>query len=139
MDKVGTLTHDGYIGFTSRGTAFEALIDYIAVYAGVGITSIDDLPEPDAETSAVETTTAAPETTTAAPETTTAAPETTTAAPETTTAAPEAETTTAAPTTQAPATEKPKDEGGCGAVAISFAIVPVVALAGIALVSKKRK
>ena len=50
MDKVGTITHDGYIGFTSRGTAFEALIDYIAVYAGVGITSIDDLPEPDADT-----------------------------------------------------------------------------------------
>lgn len=91
--------------------------------------------------------TAPAETTTADLETTTAAPvveDTTTAAPvETTTAAPAedtpAETTTAAPATQAPTTEAPKAEGGCGAVAISFAIVPVVALAGIALVSKKRK
>ena len=136
MDKVGTLTHDGYIGFTSRGTAFEALIDYIAVYAGVGITSIDDLPEPDAETSAVETTTAAPETTTAAPETTTAAPETTTAAPETTTAAPEAETTTAAPTTNAPTTEAPKSEGGCGGF-VALGIIACVIPAAVVILKKK--
>ena len=136
MDKVGTLTHDGYIGFTSRGTAFEALIDYIAVYAGVGITSIDDLPEPDAETSAVETTTAAPETTTAAPDTTTAAPETTTAAPETTTAAPEAETTTAAPTTNAPTTEAPKSEGGCGGF-VALGIIACVIPAAVVILKKK--
>ena len=136
MDKVGTLTHDGYIGFTSRGTAFEALIDYIAVYAGVGITSIDDLPEPDAETSAVETTTAAPETTTAAPETTTAAPETTTAAPETTTAAPEAETTTAAPTTNAPTTEAPKSEGGCGGFVALGAMACLIPAAVVVLKKK---
>ena len=137
MDKVGTLTHDGYIGFTSRGTAFEALIDYIAVYAGVGITSIDDLPEPDAETSAVETTTAAPETTTAAPETTTAAPETTTAAPETTTAAPTVETTTAAPTTNAPTTtEAPKSEGGCGGF-VALGIIACVIPAAVVILKKK--
>ena len=136
MDKVGTLTHDGYIGFTSRGTAFEALIDYIAVYAGVGITSIDDLPEPDAETSAVETTTAAPETTTAAPETTTAAPETTTAAPDTTTAAPTVETTTAAPTTNAPTTEAPKSEGGCGGF-VALGIIACVIPAAVVILKKK--
>ena len=136
MDKVGTLTHDGYIGFTSRGTAFEALIDYIAVYAGVGITSIDDLPEPDAETSAVETTTAAPETTTAAPDTTTAAPETTTAAPDTTTAAPTVETTTAAPTTNAPTTEAPKSEGGCGGF-VALGIIACVIPAAVVILKKK--
>ena len=136
MDKVGTLTHDGAIGFTSRGTAFEALIDYIAVYAGVGITSIDDLPEPDAETSAVETTTAAPETTTAAPETTTAAPETTTGAPETTTAAPEAETTTAAPTTNAPTTEAPTAEGGCGGF-VALGVMACLIPAAVVVLKKK--
>lgn len=87
------------------------------------------------------------ETTTAAPETTTAAPvveDTTTAAPvETTTATPvedvPAETTAApTPTTQAPTTEAPKAEGGCGST-IALAILPVIALTGVALVSKKRK
>ena len=87
------------------------------------------------------------ETTTAAPETTTAAPvveDTTTAEPvETTTATPvedvPAETTAApTPTTQAPTTEAPKAEGGCGST-IALAILPVIALTGVALVSKKRK
>ena len=90
-----------------------------------------------------------PKETTAAPvveDTTTAAPvaqDTTTAAPvETTTAAPAedvpAETTAAEPVTQAPTTEAPKAEGGCGST-ITFAILPVIMLTGIALVSKKRK
>lgn len=139
MDKVGTLTHDGAIGFTSRGTAFEALIDYIAVYAGVGITSIDDLPEPDAETEApVETTTAAPVTTeapvteapaTEAPETETPATE---APVETTTAAP----VTEAPTTEAPTTEAPATSGGCGGF-VALGIVACLIPAAIVVLKKK--
>ena len=130
MDKVGTLWYDGSIGFVSRGTAFEALIDYIAVYAGVGITSIDDLPEPDAETTAPDTT-AAPETTeapvTEAPATeapVTEAP--VTEAPATEAPATEAPTTEA-PTTNAPVTEAPKAEGGCGgfaALGVMAALIP---------------
>ena len=81
----------------------------------------------------------APKETTAATVDTTAAPiETTTVAADITTDAP-VDTTTAAPTTDAPVTEAPSTDGGCGSLAISFAILPVVAFAGAALVSKKRK
>lgn len=86
-----------------------------------------------------ETTEAPADTTVAPVDTTIEAPvDTTTAEPvETTTAAP-VDTTTAAPATQAPVTEAPKADGGCGSI-VAFALLPVIAFAGVAVVSKKRK
>lgn len=137
MNQVGTLSCDGGMGFVSRGAAFTALVDYVAVYAGVGILGIDDLAPADAVTTPAETTTPAPvETTTAAPVETTPAPA------ETTTAAPEVETTTAEPaqTTPAPTTITPapnEQKSGCGSV-VALGVIACLIPAAV-VVCKKRK
>lgn len=139
MDKVGTLTYDGGMGFVSRGMGFSALIDYVAVYAGVDVSGIDDLAPADAapaETTPAETTTAAPvETTTPAPvETTTPEPqvEETTPAPVETTPAP-----APAKTTPADQVTEPATTGGCGSV-VALGILACIIPAAV-VVCKKRK
>ena len=87
-----------------------------------------------------EETTEAPEVTTEAPKTeeTTKAPEQTTEAPEQTTEAPKTEETTKAPEqTNAPAQTDKAEEKGCGGM-IAGGVV-IIALLGVAVVSKKRK
>ncbi len=136
-DKVGTLTYDGGMGFVSRGMGFSALIDYIAVYAGVDVAGIDDLAPADAVTTPADTTPA--ETTPA--ETTPA--ETTPA--ETTPAETTPVETTPAPapveTTPAPApvetTPAPAEKGGCGSV-VALGILACLIPAAV-VVCKKRK